>query len=53
MPWIWKVGMVVLVVCLVASMAIAIVRLVSTPTAIGPAHFHGLHFPPPHRRAVP
>jgi hypothetical protein len=47
MPLLWKVGMVVLVVCLVASMAIAIVRLATTPTEILgdrfrtlPAHGH-------------
>lgn len=34
MPWIWKAGMAVLIVCLVASMAIAIVRLATTPTEI-------------------
>ena len=34
--------MVVLVVCLVASMAIAIVRLATTPTEILGAGFHGL-----------
>ena len=34
MPWIWKAGMVVLVVCLIVSMAIAIVRLATTPTEI-------------------
>ena len=34
MPWIWKAGMAVLIVCLVASMAIAIVRLTTTPTEI-------------------
>lgn len=34
MPWIWKAGMVVLVVCLAASMVIAIVRLSTTPTEI-------------------
>jgi len=33
-PWIWKAGMVVLVVCLIVSMAIAIVRLATTPTEI-------------------
>jgi len=44
-PWIWKAGMVVLVVCLVASMAIAIVRLTTTPTEILGAGFHGLHAP--------
>ena len=42
MPWIWKVGMVVLIVCLIASMAIAIVRLATTPTEILGAGFHGL-----------
>lgn len=31
MPWIWKVGFVILIVCLLASMAIAIVRLTTTP----------------------
>lgn len=45
MPWIWKVGMAVLVVCLVASMAIAIVRLVTTPTEVGPPHVQSLRFP--------
>jgi len=34
--------MVVLVICLVASMAIAAVRLASTPEEIIGAHFHGL-----------
>jgi hypothetical protein len=34
MPLSWKIGMVVLVACLVASMAIAIVRLATTPTEI-------------------
>jgi hypothetical protein len=33
-PWLWKAGLVILVVCLVASMAIAIVRLATTPTEI-------------------
>ncbi len=41
-PWIWKAGMVVLVVCLVASMAIAIVRLATTPTEILGDGFRGL-----------
>jgi len=35
--------MVVLIVCLVASMAIAIVRLATTPTEILGAGFHGWH----------
>jgi hypothetical protein len=41
-PWIWKAGMVVLLVCLLASMAIAIVRLTTTPTEILGAGFRGL-----------
>lgn len=47
MPWIWKVGMAVLIVCLVASIAIAIVRLTTTPTEILGGDFHGL---PAHQR---
>ena len=42
MPSLWKVGMVVLVVCLLASMAIAIVRLATTPTEILGDGFRGL-----------
>lgn len=42
MPTAWKVGMVVLIVCLVASMAIAIVRLATTPTEILGDGFRGL-----------
>lgn len=34
MPLLWKVGMVVLVACLLASMVIGIVRLATTPTEI-------------------
>ena len=34
MPRAWKVGMAVLVVCLLASMVIATYRLVTTPTEI-------------------
>lgn len=34
MPGIWKVGMAVLIACLVASMAIAIYRLATTPEEI-------------------
>jgi hypothetical protein len=41
-PWIWKVAMIVLVACLVASMAIAIVRLATTPTEILGGGFRGL-----------
>ena len=35
--------MAILVVCLLASMAIAIVRLATTPTEILGDGFHGLH----------
>ena len=42
MPWIWKAGMVVLILCLAASMAIAIVRLTTTPTEILGDGFRGL-----------
>jgi hypothetical protein len=41
-PWIWKAGMVVLVACLFASMAIAIYRLSTTPTEILGDGFRGL-----------
>jgi hypothetical protein len=52
-PWIWKAGMLILIVCLVASMAIAIVRLATTPTEILGAGFRGLPERPPGHRAVP
>ncbi|HKT83522.1 MAG TPA: hypothetical protein VJQ84_06760 [Solirubrobacterales bacterium] len=42
MPGLWKIGMLVLIVCLVASMAIAIVRLATTPTEILGDGFRGL-----------
>lgn len=42
MPWLWKVGMTVLVACLLASMAIAIVRLATTPVETIGAGFHDL-----------
>jgi len=42
MPVIWKVGMMVLIACLVASMAIAIIRLATTPTEILGDGFRGL-----------
>jgi hypothetical protein len=42
--------MIVLIVCLVASMAIAIVRLVTTPTEIVGEGFHGLHAHHSHAR---
>jgi hypothetical protein len=41
-PWIWKVGMAVLVACLAAAMVIGIVRLVTTPTEILGDGFRGL-----------
>jgi hypothetical protein len=41
-PWIWKVGLAILVVCLVAAMVIAIVRLATTPNEILGDGFHGL-----------
>jgi hypothetical protein len=34
MPTLWKVAFVILIVCLIASMAIGIVRLATTPTEI-------------------
>ena len=42
MPVLWKAGMVVLVACLLAAMAIAIVRLATTPTEILGDGFRGL-----------
>lgn len=42
MPWIWKAGMVILMVCLVASMVIAVYRLSTTPTEILGDGFRGL-----------
>lgn len=50
MPLLWKVGMIVLVVCLVASMVIAIVRLATTPTEILGDGFRGLPAHGQHRR---
>jgi Na+-transporting NADH:ubiquinone oxidoreductase subunit NqrC len=41
-PWLWKAGMVVLVVCLLASIAIASIRLATTPTEIMGDGFRGL-----------
>jgi hypothetical protein len=41
-PLLWKAGMVILLACLLASMAIAVVRLSTTPTEILGAGFHGL-----------
>jgi hypothetical protein len=42
MPMLWKIGLAILLVCLVASMAIAIVRLATTPTEIVGDGFRGL-----------
>ena len=42
MPGLWKAAMLVLVVCLVAAIAIAIVRLATTPTEILGDGFRGL-----------
>lgn len=42
MPMLWKAGLAVLVACLLASMAIAIVRLATTPTEILGDGFRGL-----------
>jgi hypothetical protein len=43
MPGLWKIGMAVLILCLVASMAIAVVRIATTPTQILGAGFRGWH----------
>ncbi|HEX5712788.1 MAG TPA: hypothetical protein VFX85_05695 [Solirubrobacterales bacterium] len=51
MPWLWKVGMLILVVCLLASMVIAIVRLSTTPTEILGDGFRGL--PPDQAKQFP
>jgi hypothetical protein len=48
-PYLWKAGIVILVVCLLASMAIAAVRLATTPTEILGDGFRELR-PPAHRR---
>jgi hypothetical protein len=42
MPSLWKVGMVVLMACLLASMGIAIFRLATTPSEILGDGFRGL-----------
>lgn len=42
MPFLWKAGLVVLVACLLASMAIATYRLATTPTEILGDGFRGL-----------
>ena len=45
MPLLWKIGMAVLVVSLLASMVIATVRLATTPTEILGDGFRGLAAP--------
>jgi hypothetical protein len=42
MPSLWKAGMAVLLVCLLASMGIAIFRLATTPSEILGDGFRGL-----------
>jgi hypothetical protein len=42
MPMLWKVGLAILVACLLASMAIAVVRLTTTPTEILGDGFRGV-----------
>jgi Na+-transporting NADH:ubiquinone oxidoreductase subunit NqrC len=42
-PGIWKAMIVLLVVCLLASVVIGTVRLVTTPTEILGDGFHGWH----------
>lgn len=42
MPALWKAGMAILLICLLASMAIAIYRLTTTPTEILGDGFRGL-----------
>jgi hypothetical protein len=49
MPWLWKAGLLILIACLVASMAIAIVRLTTTPQEILGDGFRGLPSQAPHQ----
>jgi hypothetical protein len=42
MPVIWKVGMLVLIACLLASISIAVFRLTTTPEEILGDGFRGL-----------
>lgn len=42
MPLVWKLSIAILVVCLVAAMAIAVVRLIETPNEILGDGFRGL-----------
>jgi hypothetical protein len=48
---LWKAGMAILVVCLVASIAIAVVRLATTPTEILGEDLRGLPAPGKERGA--
>jgi hypothetical protein len=52
---LWKAGIAILVICLFASMVIAVVKLATTPTEILGAGFHGLpkgyHYEPAERRS--
>jgi hypothetical protein len=41
-PWVWKASIAILVACLVAAIAIGIVRLIETPNEILGAGFRGL-----------
>lgn len=43
MPFLWKIALLVLVACLIASIAIGIVRLATTPTEILGGGFQGWH----------
>ncbi|HET7121449.1 MAG TPA: hypothetical protein VFI17_09420 [Solirubrobacterales bacterium] len=42
MPMLWKVGMAILIACLLAAMVIAVVRLATTPNEILGDGFRGL-----------
>lgn len=42
MPYLWRFGLTVLIVCLVASMVIAVIRLSTTPEEVMGDRFHGL-----------
>ena len=50
MPFLWKAGMVVLVLCLLAAMAIGIFRLATTPTEVLGDGFRELRPPSQQRR---
>jgi len=50
MPLLWKAAMALLVACLLASMAIAVVRLATTPAEILGDGFRGLPVHGQHRR---